>query len=132
MSARTGVMIPTIEASPEEIYDIELERSLLEANAKLAAENRALLDQQGITAIDFMGAIGSGKTTLANLIAKELGGTLHGSSGPTLEKPKDLVGILTALGASDVLFIDEIHRLGAVVEAFDVRKAVADSVLDAL
>jgi hydrogenase nickel incorporation protein HypB len=57
-------MIPTIQASPEETYDIELEHSLLEANAKLALENRALLDSYGITAIDFMGAIGSGKTTL--------------------------------------------------------------------
>lgn len=72
MSARTGVMIPTIEASPEEIYDIELERSLLEANAKLAAENRALLDQHGITAIDFMGAIGSGKTTLITRLVETL------------------------------------------------------------
>ena len=66
----------------------------------------------------FSGPPGLGKTTLANLIAKELGGTLHGSSGPTLEKPKDLVGILTALDAGDVLFIDEIHRLGAVVEEY--------------
>ena len=66
----------------------------------------------------FSGPPGLGKTTLANLIAKELGGTLHQSSGPTLEKPKDLVGILTSLGAGDILFIDEIHRLGAVVEEY--------------
>ena len=57
-------MIQTIEASPDEIYDIELEHSLLEANAKLAKENRSLLDRHGIAAIDVMGAIGSGKTTL--------------------------------------------------------------------
>jgi hydrogenase nickel incorporation protein HypB len=64
-------MIPTIEASPAEIYDIELEHSLLEANAKIAAGNRELLDRHGITAIDFMGAIGSGKTTLiARLVEK--------------------------------------------------------------
>jgi hydrogenase nickel incorporation protein HypB len=62
--AEQGVAQVTLEASPDEIYDIELEHSLLEANAKLAAENRTLLDQNGITAIDFMGAIGSGKTTL--------------------------------------------------------------------
>ena len=66
----------------------------------------------------FSGPPGLGKTTLANLIARELGGTLHGSSGPTMEKPKDLVGILTALETGDVLFIDEIHRLGAVVEEY--------------
>src|ERR1051325_3420699 len=60
-----------LEAQPDEIYDIELEHSLLEANHKLAQENRALLDQHGTTAIDFMGAIGSGKTTLiTNLVGK--------------------------------------------------------------
>jgi len=74
MSARTGIMIPTIEASPEEIYDIELEHSLLEANGKLARENRALLDRHGITAIDFMGAIGSGKTTLITKVVEKLKG----------------------------------------------------------
>jgi Holliday junction DNA helicase RuvB len=66
----------------------------------------------------FSGPPGLGKTTLANLIARELGGALHASSGPTMEKPKDLVGILTALEAGDILFIDEIHRLGAVVEEY--------------
>jgi len=72
MSERTGIMIPTIEASPEEIYDIELEHSLLEANAKLAIENRALLDRNGVTAVDFMGAIGSGKTTLITKLVEKL------------------------------------------------------------
>lgn len=72
MSTRTGIMIPTIEASPEEIYDIELEHSLLEANGKLALQNRALLDRHGITAIDFMGAIGSGKTTLITRLVERL------------------------------------------------------------
>ncbi|MCE0497429.1 MAG: hydrogenase nickel incorporation protein HypB [Methylacidiphilales bacterium] len=61
-----------IEASPEEIYDIELEHSLLEANAKLAEKNRAVLDRNGITAIDFMGAIGSGKTTLITRLVEKL------------------------------------------------------------
>jgi hydrogenase nickel incorporation protein HypB len=65
-------MIQTIEASPEEIYDIELEHSLLEANADLAKENRALLDRYGVTAIDVMGAIGSGKTTLIGHLASKL------------------------------------------------------------
>jgi hydrogenase nickel incorporation protein HypB len=61
-----------IEAVPEEIYDIELEHSLLEANAKLADENRALLDRHDVTAIDFMGAIGSGKTTLITRLVGKL------------------------------------------------------------
>jgi hydrogenase nickel incorporation protein HypB len=65
-------MIQTIEASPDEIYDIELEHSLLEANARLAIENRALLDRYGVTAIDVMGAIGSGKTTLIGRLVEGL------------------------------------------------------------
>src|SRR6185437_14635954 len=63
-----------LEAQPDEIYDIELEHSLLEANEKLARQNRALLDQHGATAIDFMGAIGSGKTTLITKLVEKLKG----------------------------------------------------------
>lgn len=70
-------MIPVIEAQPDEIYDIELEHSLLEANEKLARENRALLDKNGITAIDFMGAIGSGKTTLITKLVEKLKGRIE-------------------------------------------------------
>src|SRR6202171_4980893 len=66
------MMIQTIEAAPDEIYDIELEHSLLEANAQLAKENRALLDRHGVTAIDVMGAIGSGKTTLIGRLVESL------------------------------------------------------------
>jgi Holliday junction DNA helicase RuvB len=64
------------------------------------------------------GPPGLGKTTLAGLVARELGANFRPTSGPTLEKPKDLVGILTSLEEGDVLFIDEIHRLGRVVEEF--------------
>jgi DNA replication protein DnaC len=64
--------IPTIQASPEEIYDIELEHSLLKANAKLATANRALLDSKGVTSVDFMGAIGSGKTSLIAALVEKL------------------------------------------------------------
>jgi hydrogenase nickel incorporation protein HypB len=71
-AAGPAFTIPTIEASPAEIYDIELEHSLLEANGKLARENRALLDRHGTTAIDFMGAIGSGKTTLITRLVEKL------------------------------------------------------------
>jgi hydrogenase nickel incorporation protein HypB len=69
-------MTPIIEAVPEEIYDIELEHSLLEANRKLAVKNRALLDEHGIVAIDVMGAIGSGKTTLITKLAGMFKGKL--------------------------------------------------------
>jgi Holliday junction DNA helicase RuvB len=66
----------------------------------------------------FYGPPGLGKTTLASLIARDLSSAMRTTSGPTLDKPKDLVGILTSLQATDVLFIDEIHRLGGVVEEF--------------
>jgi hydrogenase nickel incorporation protein HypB len=86
--------IPRIEASPEEIYDIELEHSLLEANAKLAEENRILLMKHGITAIDFMGAIGSGKTTLIARLAERLkdkGGIAVFNGDATTSDDQDLV-----------------------------------------
>ena len=66
----------------------------------------------------FFGPPGLGKTTLADLMARELGVNLTTTSGPALEKPKDLVGPLTNLRAGDVLFIDEIHRLRPVIEEF--------------
>src|SRR3989442_4354564 len=62
------------------------------------------------------GPPGLGKTTLSHIIAHELGVNLRQTSGPVLEKPKDLAAILTNLERNDVLFIDEIHRLSPVVE----------------
>jgi len=66
----------------------------------------------------FFGPPGLGKTTLAVLLAKEMGVQLRTTSGPVLEKPGDLVGFLTGLGPGDVLFIDEIHRLRPQLEEF--------------
>jgi Holliday junction DNA helicase RuvB len=74
--------------------------------------------QEALDHILFSGMPGLGKTTLANLIATELGSTMHATSGPALERAGDLVGLLTNLEPSDVLFIDEIHRLPAPVEEF--------------
>ncbi len=66
----------------------------------------------------FFGPPGLGKTTLAELIARELGVNVRSTSGPALEKPGDLVGTLTNLRAGDILFIDEIHRLRPIIEEF--------------
>ncbi len=66
----------------------------------------------------FHGPPGLGKTTLAELVARELGVNIHTTSGPALEKPADLVGSLTNLRAGDILFIDEIHRLRPIIEEF--------------
>jgi Holliday junction DNA helicase RuvB len=66
----------------------------------------------------FFGPPGLGKTTLAELIARELGVNIRATSGPALEKPRDLVGTLTNLRPGDILFIDEIHRLRPIIEEF--------------
>lgn len=66
----------------------------------------------------FFGPPGLGKTTLAMLMAREMGVQLRTTSGPVLEKPGDLVGLLTSLGAGDMLFIDEIHRMKPALEEF--------------
>jgi len=66
----------------------------------------------------FFGPPGLGKTTLAELVARELGVNIRTTSGPALEKPGDLVGTLTNLREGDILFIDEIHRLRPIIEEF--------------
>jgi Holliday junction DNA helicase RuvB len=66
----------------------------------------------------FYGPPGLGKTTLGELIARELGVNIHTTSGPALEKPGDLVAPLTNLREGDILFIDEIHRLRPIIEEF--------------
>ena len=64
------------------------------------------------------GPPGLGKTTLANIVANELGVGFKVTSGPVLDKPGDLAGLLTSLEPNDVLFIDEIHRLSPIVEEY--------------
>src|SRR3982751_975775 len=64
------------------------------------------------------GPPGLGKTTLAHVVATEVGSQLHVTNGPALTKGADLVGILTKLSRGDVLFIDEIHRLSPIVEEY--------------
>ena len=75
------------------------------------------------------GPPGLGKTTLSNIIANELGVNLKVTSGPVLDKPGDLAGILTNLEENDVLFIDEIHRLSPIVEEY-LYSAMEDFMID--
>lgn len=77
------------------------------------------------------GPPGLGKTTLSNIIANELGVGFKVTSGPVLDKPGDLAGILTSLDTNDVLFIDEIHRLSPVVEEY-LYSAMEDYRIDIL
>ena len=77
-----------------------------------AARNR----EEALDHVLLFGPPGLGKTTLSHIIAQELGVNLRQTSGPVLEKPKDLAALLTNLEKNDVLFIDEIHRLSPVVE----------------
>ena len=78
----------------------------------------ALMRGDSLDHVLLHGPPGLGKTTLANIIANEMGSTLRVTSGPVLDKPGDLAGLLTNLNAGDVLFIDEIHRLSPIIEEY--------------
>ncbi len=75
------------------------------------------------------GPPGLGKTSLARILGAELGVAVHSTSGPALERPRDLVGILTQLGERHVLFVDEVHRIPASVEEY-LYSAMEDFVVD--
>ncbi len=121
------LQVTTPEALPEETgADAALRPSRLDefvGQAQVKTSLQIAIDaarQRGET-LDhtlFFGPPGLGKTTLAMLMAKEMGTQLRTTSGPVLEKPGDLVGLLTSLGPGDMLFIDEIHRLRPALEEF--------------
>ena len=95
-------------------------KQLLDISIKAAKLRREPLDH-----VLFYGPPGLGKTTLAGIIARELGVNITVSSGPVMEKPSDLAGILTNLQRHEVLFIDEIHRLSHVIEEY-IYPAIED------
>jgi Holliday junction DNA helicase RuvB len=114
------------ELSDESVVELSLRPQRLEEfigqqkvkdNLRLAID-AALAREEPLDHAIFYGPPGLGKTTLAELIARELRVNIRTTSGPALEKPGDLVGTLTNLRAGDILFIDEIHRLRPVIEEF--------------
>lgn len=112
---------------PKQFSDFTGQAKIIE-NLKVfvaAARKRA----EALDHVLLHGPPGLGKTTLANIIANELNASIKTTSGPVLEKPGDLAGLLTNLEQGDVLFIDEIHRLSPVVEEF-LYSAMEDYKID--
>lgn len=112
---------------PESLEDYVGQKGVVDT-LKIAIQ-AALLREEPLEHVLFHGPPGLGKTTLAHIIAHEMGGRLTVTSGPALEKGGDLIGILTHLEEGDVLFIDEIHRTPKTVEEF-LYPAMEDFAVD--
>lgn len=103
-------------------------QSKLKENLKIFIE-AARQRKESLDHILLFGPPGLGKTTLAHIIAREMNTNVRSTSGPVLGRPGDLAGLLTNLEEGDVLFVDEIHRLSAVVEEY-LYPAMEDFVID--
>ncbi|RJQ70955.1 MAG: Holliday junction branch migration DNA helicase RuvB [Desulfobacteraceae bacterium] len=112
---------------PQRIDDYIGQREVVDS-LKIAIQ-AAVFRGEPLEHVLFHGPPGLGKTTLAHIIAREMGGRLTVTSGPALEKGGDLIGILTHLEEGDILFIDEIHRMTKAVEEF-LYPAMEDFAVD--
>ncbi len=130
-------LISGVLSSPDATLDATLRPSLfseftgqgkVRERLEIALE-AALQRSEPLDHVLLSGPPGLGKTTIANIIAKTMGGNLKCTSGPTIEKAGDLAGLLTNLEVGDILFIDEIHRLQRTIEEY-LYPAMEDFKLD--